>query len=109
MKFYSNIKKILTKDEILFFLLISFGLVIASIIELFGISLIIPIIYTLVSEDFYSKIIIFLENYGISDFTKDSFIHIFNVFFYLYYKKYFVSNFTGMRESSLFGFRKYFI
>ena len=49
MKFYSNIKKILTKDEILFFLLISFGLVIASIIELFGISLIIPIIYTLLS------------------------------------------------------------
>ena len=85
MKFYSNIKKILTKDEILFFLLISFGLVIASIIELFGISLIIPIIYTLVSEDFYSKIIIFLENYGISDFTKDSFlIFTFLMFSFIY-------------------------
>ncbi len=85
MKFYSNIKKILTKDEILFFLLISFGLVIASIIELFGISLIIPIIYTLVSEDFYLKIIIFLENYGISDFTKDSFLILtFLIFAFIY-------------------------
>lgn len=74
MRFFQNIKKILTKDEILLFLIISFGLVIASIIELFGISLIIPIIYTLISDDFYSKIVIFLNNYGFNNFTKQGFL-----------------------------------
>ena len=74
MNYYINIKKILTKEEILSFLLISLGLILVSVIELFGISLVIPIIYTLISDDFYSELVIFLNNYGINNFTKDNFL-----------------------------------
>lgn len=74
MKYYQNIRKILTKDEILSFLLISLGLILVSVIELFGLSLIIPIIYALISDNFYSGLVSLLNNYGINNFTKDNFL-----------------------------------
>ena len=76
MKYYTNIKKILSKNEILLFSFISIGLVITSIVELFGISMVIPIVYTLTSDNFYSEIIQFLEVYNIEDLSKNQILKI---------------------------------
>ena len=76
MKYYSNIKKILSKNEILLFSFISIGLVITSIVELFGISMVIPIVYTLTTDNFYSEIINFLEIYNIDNLSKNQIIKI---------------------------------
>ena len=76
MKYYSNIKKILSKNEILLFSFISIGLVITSIVELFGISMVIPIVYTLTTDSFYSEIINFLEIYNIDNLSKNQIIKI---------------------------------
>jgi hypothetical protein len=70
MKFYQNFKSILNANEIFAFLLISVGLIVASIIELFGISLIIPIVYTSISDSFYLKFVNYLSNYNIIFSTK---------------------------------------
>ena len=76
MKYYTNIKKILSKNEILQFSFISIGLVITSIVELFGISMVIPIVYTLTSDNFYSEVIKFLEVYNIDYFSKNQILKI---------------------------------
>ena len=76
MKHYFAIKKILSKNEILIFLFISIGLVLTSIVELFGMSLIIPIVYTLTSDDFYSKIISFLSLYNLNYLSKNDILQI---------------------------------
>ncbi len=76
MKYYTNIKKILSKNEILLFSFISIGLVITSIVELLGISMIIPIVYTLTSDIFYLEITELLKEYNISNFSKDEILKI---------------------------------
>ena len=76
MKYYTNIKKILSKNEILLFLFISIGLVLTSIIELLGISLVIPIVYTLTSDNFYLEIMQFLKNYNVNFFSKNEILKI---------------------------------
>ncbi len=76
MKYYTNIKKILSKNEILLFLFISIGLVFTSIIELLGISLVIPIVYTLTSDNFYLEIMQFLKNYNVNFFSKNEILKI---------------------------------
>ena len=63
MAYFKYINKILTQKQISFFLLISISLVFISVIELFGISLVIPIIYTLTSESFYNELITLINNY----------------------------------------------
>ena len=70
MKYYFAIKKILTQKQILSFTWISLGLIFTSIIEIFGISLIIPIIYTLTSDSFYNEFVLFLSNYNIEEISK---------------------------------------
>ena len=74
MKFYQNIRNILNVNEIFAFLLISVGLIFASIIELFGISLIIPIVYTSISDSFYLEFVNYLSNYNIIFSTKEDFL-----------------------------------
>ena len=76
MKYYTNIKKILSKNEILLFLFISIGLVFTSIIELLGISLVIPIVYTLTTDNFYLEIMQFLKNYNVNFFSKNEILKI---------------------------------
>ena len=75
MKYYFAIKKILSKREILIFSFISLGLVLTSIIELFGMSIIIPIVYTLTSDEFY-EFMKFLNVYDINNFTKNEILQI---------------------------------
>ena len=58
-------------DFVPIFSFISVGLVITSIIELFGISLIIPIVYTLTSDNFYFEIVKFLSVYDINNLSKN--------------------------------------
>ena len=70
MEYFYYIKKILSQKQILSLIGLSLGLMITSIIEIFGISLIIPIIYTLTSDSFYNELIIFLSNYNLEKITK---------------------------------------
>jgi ABC-type multidrug transport system fused ATPase/permease subunit len=65
MDYYRTIKNILNHNEKIIFFIIILGLIATSIVELFGISLIIPIVYTSISDDFYLKILSFLSNYKI--------------------------------------------
>lgn len=81
MKFYQNTSDILNTKEMFSFLLISVGLIVASIIELFGISLIIPIVYTSISDSFYLKFINYLSNYNIIFSTKKDLL-IFTLIFF---------------------------
>ena len=74
MAYLKYIKKILTKKQILFFLIISLGLIFISIIELFGISLVIPIIYTLTSDNFYNQLVNFINNYKTIDLSKQELV-----------------------------------
>ena len=74
MNYYNNIKNILNHRERIIFIVISAGLITTSIIELFGISLIIPIVYTAISDDFYFKILNFLSNYKITFASKENFL-----------------------------------
>ena len=83
MKYYFAIKKILSKREILIFSFISLGLVLTSIIELFGMSIIIPIVYTLTSDEFYSEFMKFLNVYDINNFTKNEILQISLILFAL--------------------------
>ncbi len=76
MAYFKYIKKILTEKQILFFVLISLGLIFISIIELFGISLVIPIIYTLTSDNFYVGLIDFINDYKSIDFSKQDLVAI---------------------------------
>ena len=70
MEYFNYIKKILSQKQILSLIGISLGLIITSIIEIFGISLIIPIIYTLTSDSFYNELVLFLSNYNLEEITK---------------------------------------
>ncbi|RPF76083.1 MAG: ABC transporter ATP-binding protein [Rickettsiales bacterium TMED254] len=70
MEYFNYIKKILSQKQILSLIGISLGLIITSIIEIFGISLIIPIIYTLTSDSFYNELVLFLSNYNFEEITK---------------------------------------
>ena len=83
MKYYFAIKKILSKKEIIIFSFISVGLVITSIIELFGISLIIPIVYTLTSDNFYFEIVKLLSVYDIINLSKNEILQIALILFAL--------------------------
>ena len=74
MAYFKYINKILTQKQISFFLLISISLVFISVIELFGISLVIPIIYTLTSESFYNELITLINNYINISISKKEFI-----------------------------------
>ncbi|MBD1162839.1 ABC transporter ATP-binding protein [Pelagibacterales bacterium SAG-MED12] len=76
MAYLKYIKKILTEKQIVFFVLISLGLIFISIIELFGISLVIPIIYTLTSDNFYNELVNFINNYKIIDLSKQELVAI---------------------------------
>ena len=71
------------KREILIFSFISLGLVLTSIIELFGMSIIIPIVYTLTSDEFYSEFMKFLNVYDINNFTKNEILQISLILFAL--------------------------
>ena len=75
--------KNLSKREILIFSFISLGLVLTSIIELFGMSIIIPIVYTLTSDEFYSEFMKFLNVYDINNFTKNEILQISLILFAL--------------------------
>jgi ATP-binding cassette, subfamily B, bacterial PglK len=74
MEYFNHIKKILTQKQILSLTWISLGLIFTSIIEIFGISLIIPIIYTLTSDSFYNEFVLFLSNYNIEEISKKDII-----------------------------------
>ena len=74
MAYFKYIKKILTRKQILFFIFISIGLIFISVIELFGISLVIPIVYTLTSDNFYNELINFINDYKKIEISKKDFI-----------------------------------
>ena len=70
MEYFNLIKKILTQKQISSLTWISLGLIFTSIIEIFGISLIIPIIYTLTSDSFYNEFVLFLSSYNLEEISK---------------------------------------
>ena len=73
-KYLKKIVELLNKEEKIIFFLIVFGLIVTSLIELLGLGLIIPIIYTLNSNDFYFTTINYLQNINLNFSSKQIFI-----------------------------------
>ena len=90
MNYIKHIKHILSRKQIISLILLSLGLIFVSIIELFGIGLIIPIIYTLTSDNFYNELIILLDNYNFMEISKKNILIISLVLFAL---AFFLKNF----------------
>ena len=70
MNYLRYIKQVLSRKQIISLILLSIGLIFVSIIELFGMSLVIPIIYTLTSDNFYNELITLLKNYNFMEISK---------------------------------------
>lgn len=72
--YFKKIIKLLNKKEKIIFSLISIGLIFTSLIELIGLGLIIPIVYTITSDSFYLEALNYLQSINFNFSSKQSFI-----------------------------------